>query len=120
MHKGSIYTHKTFRITIGLILVILLFGFVTPALAADGGNIIITPPVTTRFPEISFFIEPFRADGTFIDDLLATQIQVEEDGKGRTVCKGHAASAPTFFDRCTIRGRLPRTAIRPHPALSIK
>ncbi len=81
MHKGSIYTHHTFRITIGLILVILLAVSAIPALAADGGNIIITPPVTTRFPEISFFIEPFRADGTFIDDLLPTQIQVEEDGK---------------------------------------
>ena len=81
MHKGSIYTHHTFRITVGLILVILLAVSVNPVLAGDGGSIIITPPVTTRFPEISFFIEPFRADGTFIDDLQSTQIQVEEDGK---------------------------------------
>jgi hypothetical protein len=81
MHKGLIYTHNTFRITVGLILVILLSVPVKPALAGDGGNIVVTPPVTTRFPEISFFIEPFRADGSFIDDLLPTQIQVEEDGK---------------------------------------
>jgi hypothetical protein len=81
MHKGSIYTHNTFRIAIGLILVILLLVPGTPALAGDGGNIVITPPVTTRFPEVSFFIEPFRADGTFIDDLQSSQIQVQEDGK---------------------------------------
>jgi hypothetical protein len=81
MHKGSIYTHNTFRITVGLILVILLAVSAIPALAADGGNIIVTPPITTRFPEISFFIKPFKADGAFIDDLLPTQIQVQEDGK---------------------------------------
>ncbi len=81
MHKGSIYTHNTFRITVGLILVILLAVSAIPALAAEGGNIIVTPPITTRFPEISFFIKPFKADGAFIDDLLPTQIQVQEDGK---------------------------------------
>jgi pSer/pThr/pTyr-binding forkhead associated (FHA) protein len=87
MHKGSIYTHNIFRITVGLILVILLSAPVTSALAADGGNIILTPPVTTRFPEISFFIEPFKADGSFIDDLLPSQIQVQEDGKALPAAK---------------------------------
>ena len=85
MHKGSINTIKIFRVTLGLILVMLLVGPVKPALADDGGNIIITPPVTTRFPEISFFIQPFKGDGSFIDDLLSTQIQVAEDGKALPV-----------------------------------
>ena len=81
MHKGLIYTLDIFRIAVGLILVTLLIGPVRPVLASEGGQITITPPVTTRFPEISFFIEPFKGDGSFIDDLLPTQIQVEEDGK---------------------------------------
>ena len=81
MHKGSIYTLKTFRIAVGLILVLLLALPARPALADNGGTIVITPPLTTRFPEISFFIQPFKADGSFIDDLSSTQVQVEEDGK---------------------------------------
>jgi hypothetical protein len=81
MHKGSIYTLYILRIVVGLILVILLIGPVRPALASEGGHINISPPVITRFPEISFFIEPFKGDGSFIGDLLPTQIQVQEDGK---------------------------------------
>jgi len=81
MHKGSIYPLYIFRIAVGLILVTLLIGPVRPVVASESGHIAITPPIITRFPEISFFIEPFNGDGSFIDDLLPTQIQVQEDGK---------------------------------------
>lgn len=60
-------------------LLIWMLGAALPVVAQDGARLVLKPPETDRFPNIGFFFEAYDADGSFITDLQAGQVQVIED-----------------------------------------
>jgi hypothetical protein len=69
------------RIITSLFVVMIFLGYSFPASAQDGGRINISLPETSKFPTISFYLEAYKSDGSFITDLQTTQVQVQEDDK---------------------------------------
>lgn len=78
--------HRTIgAISALLALIGLLCLALTPALAQSGGQADISAPNTSRFPEITFYLEAYDSAGGFIPDLTPEELTVLENASPRPV-----------------------------------
>lgn len=79
-HHPKIGVFGAFLALIGLLCLSL-----TPVLAQGGGSVEISTPNTSRFPEITFYLDAYDTSGGFIPDLTPEELTVLENGEPRPV-----------------------------------
>ena len=65
----------------GLILLLVLCAAASaaPVTAQDAGSLVITPPDSSDFPQLTFILDLHDSGGNFISPLLPSHVEIHED-----------------------------------------